>query len=170
MRRNIGTSSSSQKRKKRMRSWAANTPMTAVSSRRSQPKYSRGRSSMFQEMSAATRKRPPVSSMSVALRPSMPMKYCVVMLLVSIHLTRSVNCRPPSSVSKRAYMTMAMTRLTSVTAAAMPRGWTSVCNVRDRKGVPSRSASVLRSWRSRKTTAAPMTGRKISSESNSSSS
>ncbi len=150
--RNIGTSSSSQNRKNRIRSWAAKTPITAVCSAISQAKYSRGRSSMRHEISTATRKRRPVSSIIVALRPSTPTKYCTVKLDASIHSMRSVYCNAMFRLSKPMYIARASARFRAANSAAT---YFALCSCR--RGI-------------RNNATAAKAGRKISSESNSSSS
>ncbi len=72
----IGTSSTSQNRKKSTKSSAVNTPSTPVSKSSIQAKYSLGRSSMFQEISTESRVRNVVSSTSSMLMPSTPTLYC----------------------------------------------------------------------------------------------
>src|SRR3989304_4023058 len=75
IRKYIGISSTSQKRKKRIRSCAVKTPSTPVSNASSQAKYSLDRSSMFHEMSMATTNRNVVRITIVSDRPSTPRKY-----------------------------------------------------------------------------------------------
>ena len=75
MRKNMGTSSSSQKMKKRMRSSETKTPMTAACSARSHMKYSRVRVSTRHETRTAATPRMPFSRTSGALRPSTPIRY-----------------------------------------------------------------------------------------------
>ena len=96
IRKNIGTISNSHRRKKRMKSSAVNTPMTAVCSTSSQTKYSLTRSLMLQEANTATKPRSPVSRTSGALRPSTPRKYSTLNESMGIQPgARSTSCTPP---------------------------------------------------------------------------
>ena len=96
MRKNIGTISSSQRRKNRMKSSAVNTPMTAVCSTSSHTKYSRTRSLMLQEAKTATKPSRPVRRTSGALRPSTPRKYSTLNESMGIHPgARSTSWTPP---------------------------------------------------------------------------
>src|SRR5579871_2215758 len=76
MRKYIGTSSTSQNRKKSRKSREVNTPRTPVSRISIQAKYSFVRRSMLHEMSTDSNVRPVVSSTSGTLSPSTPTWYC----------------------------------------------------------------------------------------------
>src|SRR5581483_3309141 len=83
IRKYMGTSSISQKMKKRMKSSAVNTPSRLVSSTSNQTKYSLGRRSTRQEMSTAISERNAVSTSIASERPSAPSRYCTLKVATS---------------------------------------------------------------------------------------
>ena len=90
---NIGSSSSSQKRKNCTRSSDTKTPATAVSRKSSHAKYCFGLTSMFHDTRTATTESMPSSSTMGADRPSIPTAYCTLKPAMSAptHCTRSTN-------------------------------------------------------------------------------
>ena len=133
IRKYIGTSSISQKRKKSRKSSAVKTPITAVCNTRSQTKYSRTRCLTLHEAKTAAAPIRPVSSTSGALRPSTPRKYCTWASPVAdrsangIHdSVLSTSCVPPLSRSYRTNTAMLSRRSTTTAAPAMTRVWVSV--------------------------------------------
>ena len=72
IRKYIGMTSISQKRKKSSRSREQKTPRMLVSRSSSQAKYSRGLRSIFQEMSTTRKPRKAISITRGRLRPSTP--------------------------------------------------------------------------------------------------
>ncbi|MBA7692090.1 hypothetical protein ES703_100648 [subsurface metagenome] len=72
IRKYIGMTSISQKRKKSSRSREQNTPRMLVSRSKSQAKYSRGLRSIFQEMSTTRKPRKAMSITRGRLKPSTP--------------------------------------------------------------------------------------------------
>ena len=84
IRKNMGTSSSSHRRKNRMKSSAVKTPITAVWRMSSHTKYSRTRSLIPHDAKMAVMPRRPASSTIGALSPSTPRKYCTSKLSTAI--------------------------------------------------------------------------------------
>src|SRR4030042_3853070 len=72
MRKYIGTSSSSQKRKNKTRSKEQKTPSMLVSRSNNQMKYSLGRNSIFHDTSTASTPRNVISITRGKLSPSIP--------------------------------------------------------------------------------------------------
>ena len=133
IRKYIGTSSISQKRKKSRKSSAVKTPITAVCRTRSQMKYSRTRCFTLHEAKTAAAPMRPVSSTIGALRPSTPRKYCIWASPVAVRSANgiqdsvlSTSCVPPRPRSYRTNMRMLSRRLTTTAAPATTRVWVSV--------------------------------------------
>ena len=126
MRKNMGTSSSSQKMKNIRKSRDVKTPITAVWSASSHTKYSRTRCFTLQEPNTATMPRSPVSSTIGALSPSTPRKYCTWNDSTGIQFSkRSTNCRPPSPRSYSANTTTDSAKSASTAAPASTRAQTT---------------------------------------------
>src|SRR6266540_2838369 len=119
----IGSSSTSQNRKNRMKSSDANTPSTPVSSTSIQAKYSFDRSVMLQEISTDSSVRKVVSSTSVMLIPSMPTRYCSLNAPMSgdSQSARLMNWNPPSG-SKPISSAIESANAASVNNAPIRRG------------------------------------------------
>ena len=119
----IGTSSSSQNRKKSSRSNDVNTPMTAVCNTKSHMKYSFTRTPMCQEARTAHSPSNPVSATRGALRPSTASRKLALSPASGIQANWSTNWNRSASAprSKKENTSSASTRSATTTAVAKTR-------------------------------------------------